>query len=114
MAKYLFILLLFPTLAVASEGPKGKYTKEKKINKSFTVTPNAALDVTNKYGTIYVTTWDQNQTVIDVVIKVSADKEEQLDKRLNSIDVDFNATSGKVSAVTRISNFSGKASMEIN
>ena len=114
IAKYLFILLLFPTLALASDGKKGKYTKEKKINKSYTVSPTATLDVTNKYGTIYVTTWDQNQTVIEVVIKVSADKEDQLDKRLNSIDVDFNATPARVSALTRIKNFSGKASMEIN
>jgi len=114
MAKYLFILLLLPILAMAN-GDTGRYSKEKKISKSYTVSPTAALDVTNRYGTVYVTTWDQNQTVIDVVIKVSADKEDQLDKRLNSIDVAFAATTAKVTAETRIGNFSGRnVSMEIN
>lgn len=108
------ILLLLPALALAGGGMKGKYTKEKKINKSFSVNATAALDVTNKYGTVYVTTWDQNQTVIDVVIKVTGDKQDQIDKRLSSIDVNFEATTAKVSAQTKIGNFSGKVSMEIN
>lgn len=115
---FLFVFML-PALAFANrEGngcTKGKITKEKKINKSFSVNNSAALDVNNKYGSIYVTTWDQNQTVIDVVIRVSGDKEELVNKRLNSIDVKFNATSALVSAWTEIGNFSGKnIFMEIN
>lgn len=112
--KITLLLLLAPALALAHGGHKGKYTKEKKISKTFNVSATAALDVTNKYGTVYVTTWDENQTVIDVVIKVTGDKQDQIDKRLNSIDVSFEATSSKVAAQTRIGNFSGKVSMEIN
>jgi hypothetical protein len=108
------LLLLLPFLATATETPKGKYSKEKKISKTFTVSANAALDVDNKYGTVYVTTWDQNQTVIDVVIKVTGDKQDQLDKRLNTIDVNFEASTSRVAATTKIGNFSGKVSMEIN
>jgi hypothetical protein len=112
--KYALMLLLIPSLASAG-GLKGKYSKEKKINKTYSVAPTALLDVNNQYGTIYVTTWDESQIVIDVVIKVSADKENLLDKRLNSIDVAFSGTNTKVTANTRIGNFSGgNVNMEIN
>ncbi|KOS05539.1 hypothetical protein AM493_05445 [Flavobacterium akiainvivens] len=112
--KITLLLLLAPMVALADGKHKGKYTKEKKISKSFNVSATAALDVANKYGAVYVTTWDQNQTAIDVVIKVSGDKQDQIDKRLNSIDVNFEATTAKVAAKTQIGNFSGKVSMEIN
>jgi hypothetical protein len=108
------LLLFAPAALFAGEGLKGKYLKEKKISKTFNVSATAALDVSNKYGTVYVTTWDQNQTVIDVVIKVSGNNEGHLEKRLNSIDVNFNATTAKVTAETKIGNYAGKASMEIN
>ncbi len=114
-------LLTLPALAFAGGdgdgcGPgKGKITKEKKISKSYAVNSNAALDVDNKFGSVYVTTWDENQTVIDVVIKVNGDKEDLVNKRINSIDVKFSATSGLVTAVTEIGNFSGRnVNIEIN
>jgi hypothetical protein len=94
---------------------KGKYTKEKKINKSYSVSPNAALAVKNKYGNVYVTTWDQNTTALDIVITVSGNDEDKVTKRLNSIDVDIDAAKDKVSATTTIGNFNGNnMSMEIN
>jgi len=93
----------------------GKYKKEKKYSKAYNVNSNAALKVTNQFGSIYVTTWDEDQTTIDVVVKVSADKEEIVNKRINSIDVKFDATKSFVSALTEIGNFSGKnVSFEIN
>ncbi|MCW4468922.1 hypothetical protein OGH69_08110 [Flavobacterium sp. MFBS3-15] len=115
----IFLLLLLPALAFAGgDGNcswKGKITKEKKISKSFAVNSNAALDVNNKFGSIYVTTWDENQTVIDVVIRVNGDKEDLVNKRLNSIDVNFIASKSLVSATTEIGNFSGRnINMEIN
>lgn len=110
----LIVLLLTPALMLAGDGCKGKYTKEKRISKAYIVNPNAGLDVVNKYGTVYVTTWDEDKTSIDVVIKVSADKTELVDKRINSINVDFEATKELVSARTKIGNFSGRVNMEIN
>ncbi len=114
----ILLLLALPALAFANgDGDgcwKGKITKEKKISKSYVVNNNAALNVTNKYGTVYVTTWDENQTVIDVVIKVNGDKEELVTRRLNSIDINFEATTALVRAKTIIGNFSGNVNMEIN
>ncbi|OYQ45559.1 hypothetical protein CHU92_01900 [Flavobacterium cyanobacteriorum] len=111
----MLLLLLLPALASAVE-LKGKYKKEKNIRKSYQVNSNAALDINNKYGTVYVATWDQNITEIDITIKVAGDDEKQVTQRINSIDVSFSATKALVTAVTKIGNLTcnSNISMEIN
>lgn len=112
--KLLFVLLLLPAVSSAGIG-KGKYTKEKKINKSYVVNGNAGTSVANKYGNIFITTWDENRTEIDVLIKVSGNDEDDVTKRLNGIDVDFSATKALVTAKTIIENFRGRnTNIEIN
>ena len=113
--KYLLVLFILPAFVMAGE-LKGKYKKEKAIRKSYSVNNNAALDIDNKYGNVFVTTWDQNTTEIDVVIRVAGDDEKQVTARINSIDVAFSATKALVAATTKIGNVScsGNISMEIN
>jgi hypothetical protein len=112
--KFLVLLLLLPVSSIAS-GPQGKYKKERKINKLYNVSPAAQLNVDNQYGNVYVTTWDKNQTAIDVVITVTGNDEEIVTKRFNSIDVNFNAVQNSISADTEIKNIScNNVSMEIN
>ncbi len=109
------LLLLIPVSVFSGEIKKGKYTKEKKIHKAYIVNSNAMLDVANKFGNIYVTTWDEDKTDINVVITVSGNNEEKVDKRLNSIDVEFNAFKHNIGAVTKIGSGSyNNTSMEIN
>jgi hypothetical protein len=112
--KTLLILMLFPGIALAATG-KGKFTKQKKISKSYAVNANAGLNVASKYGNVYITTWDEDRTEIEVLITISGDHEDDVTKRLNGIDVDFEASRTLVAAKTRIENFKGKRiSMEIN
>lgn len=114
IVNYLLLLLLLPTMASAAI-VKGKYTKERKISKSYTVNNNAGLQVANKYGNVVVTTWDQDRTEIEVVITVGGNKQEDVEKRINSIDVEFDATKQLVKASTKIGSFRGRnISMEIN
>jgi hypothetical protein len=102
---YLLLLLLAPTLVIASNDKfKGKYTKEKKINKEFTVNPNAGLRVNNSYGNIDIVTWNENKTVIEVTIKTNGDDEERVKKRLEEITVDFTANGSLVTAITNFGN----------
>lgn len=109
------LLLLFPCIAMAGDGLKGKYTKEKKITKAYYVNADAGLNVDNQFGSIYVTTWDEDKTQIDVVIKVSGNNEEKVDKKLASIDVDIEALKSMVSAKTRLGNVGGNGlTFEIN
>lgn len=111
--KYALILFLMPSLLFAGE-IKGKYKREKTIKKAYAVNSNAMLDVNNKYGSIFVTTWDQNTTEIDVVITVAGNNESQVTKRFNDTDVAFSATKALVTAKTKVGSSGGNVSMEIN
>lgn len=111
--KLTLLFLLLP-VGLSASIVKGKYTKEKKIEKGFAVNSNAGLQVGNKFGNIAITTWDQDRTEIEVVITVSGNNEDDVVKRLNSIDVEFDATKALVTAMTRFGNAKGKSSMEIN
>ncbi len=102
--KILFIVLFLPAFAVANNGiNKGKHTKEKTINKEFTVNADAKLEVDNSYGNIDIITWNENRTVIEVKIKTNGNDEEKVQKRLDDITVDFQSSSSLVSARTLFS-----------
>ena len=112
--RFLLILLMLPAVTMAGTD-KGKYTKEKKISKTFSVNANAGTTISNRYGSVYITTWDENRTEIDVLIKVSSNDEDNATKRINGIDVEFSATKASVTAKTVIENFKGRnVNMEIN
>ena len=99
--KMLFVLLLVPAIGFAGNDLDGRYTKEKKISKSFKVSPNALLQVSNSYGNVDVTTWDQNRIEIEVVIKTNGNDEEKVIQKLRDIDVAFSSSPSLVSAKTQ-------------
>jgi hypothetical protein len=102
--KSLIILLLLPAVAVAGNNDKfkGKYTKEKKLSKEYTVNANAGLRIDNTYGNLDIVTWGQNRTVIEVTITTNGNNEEKVQKRLDDIDVEFSGNGSLVSAKTKI------------
>ncbi|MDC7996199.1 hypothetical protein [Altibacter sp. HG106] len=99
--KILITLILLPLMAGAHNDKfKGKYTKEKTLNKEYTVNANAGLEVTNSYGNIDIVTWNQNRTVIEVRIQTNGDNEEKVQKKLDDIDVEFSGNGTLVTAKT--------------
>ncbi len=100
--KILFILLVVPVMAFATDKGKGKYEKSKSIKKEYSVDSDALLRIDNKYGNVDVTSWNKNQVVIEVKITVSGNNEEKVIKRLSMIDVKFDASRGEVYAKTVI------------
>lgn len=122
--KIAFIGLIIPQLMFGAHDPdfKGKHTKEKTIKKEFNVNANALLKVDNSYGNLYITTWNENRTVIEVHIKTNSNNEEKAQKKLDQITVDFEASSSVVSAKTKFEKSgwnwnwgnNGNVSMEIN
>ena len=97
----LFLLTLLPAMVVANNGKlKGKYTKEKKIHKEYTVNANAGFQLDNSFGNVTISTWNENRTVIDVVITTNGNNEAKVTERLNDITVAFTANGSKVSATT--------------
>lgn len=97
----LLVLLVLPILLSASDGKlKGKYTKEKTIKKEFDVNADALLKVNNSYGNLNITSWNENRVVIEIHIKTNGNNEEKVQKKLDGISVDFDASSSMVSART--------------
>lgn len=103
------IVVLFTTLlslyqVQANNDPdwNGKYTKEKKITREFKVDPNALLEIHNSYGNLYITSWNENRTVIEVTIKTNSNNESKAQKKLDEIDVRFENSPSAVMARTII------------
>ncbi|WP_340198896.1 hypothetical protein [Ascidiimonas sp. W6] len=100
----LFIIFLcLPNSIFAGNGHTGKYTKEKKIKKEYQVDAKAMLKIDNSYGNLYMTTWNEDRVVIEVHIKTNGNNEEKVKKKLDEIDVIFEANNSMVSAKTAFS-----------
>ena len=83
-----------------SSGFNGKHSKEKKVSKEFKVAPDALLKITNSYGNIDISTWDQNTVKIEVFIKTNGNDAKKVQEKLDEINIEFNQTSAGVSAKT--------------
>lgn len=93
-------LFLFPLFIYANDGQSRKYTKEKTIKKEFKVNSGATLKVDNSYGNLNITTWNENRIVIEVHITTSGRDEEVVQRKLDNINVEFEASPNMVSAET--------------
>ena len=86
------LMVLAPlTLSAGKDKLGGKYTKEKTIKKEFAVNSNALLKISNSYGNLNLTSWNEDRIVIEVQIKTNGNNEERVQERLNEIDVDFHS-----------------------
>lgn len=101
---YKYVTVLFfiaPMILAANDGKlRGKYSKEKTIKKEYNVNSNALLKVINSYGNLNVISWEENRILIEVHIKTSGNNEEKVQKKLDDITVDFEASNEMVSAKT--------------
>ena len=113
----IILFLLIPFLGFSNDDTF--ITKQKNIKKTYIVNSNAGIDIDNKYGSISVSTWDEDKIDLDITIKVNGPNENWVNERLNSIDVNITALKGLVSAVTNLGNSTLKSkgsnnSFEIN
>ncbi len=102
--KLFLLVLFFPAVSFANCDHNGKHTKEKKISKEFSVSPNGILKIDNSYGNIDISTWDQDKIIINVFIKTNGNNAEEVQKKLDHINVEFNQKGDEVSAVTYFEN----------
>lgn len=113
----ILLVLLIPFLGFANDDLT--YSKQRSINKIYVVNSDAGINIDNSYGTIFVTTWDQEKIGIDIVIKVSGDSEKWVNQKLAEIDVNFIALKSMITAKTVFENVNTKGngrnnSFEIN
>ncbi len=120
MRKHYNILILFILIPFLGFSNDDTYvSKQKSIKKTYIVNSNAGIDIDNKYGSISVSTWDEDKIDIDITIKVTGGNENWVNEKLNSIDVDITALKSMVTAVTNIGSSTLKSkgssnSFEIN
>ncbi len=80
---------------------------KKEFHREKTPTDNTTLKVINKFGAVVTETWDQNNIVIDVTVKVENSSEEKARKLLEMITVEFTEEGANLTAETIFSdNFS--------
>ena len=106
----LFLLIAVPAMVSANDNcSKGKYTKEKKIKKEYSVNADARLKIDNSYGNVNVVSWSQNTVVIEVFIKTNGNDEDKVQDKLDEIDVNFSGNSSFVSAETTFNRSKGRS-----
>ncbi|WP_146104873.1 hypothetical protein [Polaribacter gangjinensis] len=101
MYKITLLLLLIPSILFATIDEL-RHEKTKKINKEFSVSKNANLQLLNKYGNVSITSWNENKIAIEVVITVKGNDLDRVENRIANILVEFKASSDKVFAKTII------------
>ncbi len=105
--KNLFLSLLligfFAPATYADTGlPTVKEEFTKTIKKSFNISSDGNVALTNKYGRINLTTWNKNEVKIDVTITVKTRNESTANDIFDRINVDFSNTGSSVRAETTI------------
>ena len=100
--KITLLFFLIPLISFANGDKKKKHEKSKTISKKFNVNSSATVDISNKYGNVYVTTWDKNSVEFEIKITVKGDNADKVERKLDDIDVVFDASSSFVEAKTII------------
>ncbi len=98
--KLALILFLIPLVSFANNDTGKKHEKSRTIKKEYSVSSDAIVGISNKYGNINVITWNKNRVEITVKITVKGNDLSVVEKKLRNINVDFNANSSMVSAKT--------------
>ena len=84
------VLLVAPLVLMANDGKiKGKHTREKTIKKEFNVNSDALLKVSNSYGNLNITSWNENRVLIEVHIKTNGNNLDKVQKKIGRYHCGF-------------------------
>lgn len=96
-------LLLLTQLPLGAHAtPRVVQDFEKKYSETFTVNGEGSVRLENRYGEIRVETWERNEVLIDVLIRVTANDQEDADDTFDRIRIDFVSSGNSASASTSI------------
>ncbi|MFH0866861.1 MAG: hypothetical protein V1904_11750 [Bacteroidota bacterium] len=91
----LFTALFFYTTLFAQP-----YERTKSLMKSFVVTKDCSVQISNKYGDVQIVPWDKDSVKFEINVKVVNKKEDDAIKKINNIDFSFTSTPYYVIAKT--------------
>lgn len=105
MLKYnILFLLLLPVIALAD---KGDAEFKKTIEKNFTVSNGATVEILNKYGRIVLRTWNKNEVKATIVVTGYGKSTSEAEDIAGMVDVESSNSSGAVKLVTSYNPRSG-------
>ena len=95
---YNIILLIgfiaLASTAIANEEPKVE--KKKTYSKSYPVSSNDKISLSNQFGEMKIMTWDKNEVKVDVSITAKADDDKRAQEILDKITIEDGKGSGGV------------------
>lgn len=80
----------------------GFQQQSKKVYRELEVNSDVTVEIENQFGALTISSWDQNQVVIEVQITVKGTNEKRLKEKLDAIDIDFSLSPEFISARTVI------------
>ncbi len=99
--KIAFLFLLVPLVSFGTKETTPKHEKSKTVKKEYSVSSDATVDISNKYGNVNIITWDKNKVEITVEITVKGNDLSTVEKKLRNIHIEFNSNANLVSAKTK-------------
>jgi hypothetical protein len=91
----LFLIFISPFII------KGQsYSEKRTFQRSFPVTKEMTLEITNKYGTIHLTNWNKDSVSIKADIEAFASNQSRLGKMFEGININFSQSSYYIIAET--------------
>ncbi len=112
--KIIGITLMFSLLFGSVQATTNKIL-EKEYQESFNVNEDAVLVVENKYGDVFLTSWDKKEIKIDVIVRVEAQSSRsKATEVFENIEIDINGGENLVKAITHFPSFNNSGSMQIN
>lgn len=99
--RFYFKLAFLLAMVLAVEVVYGQtYQKEKTVNRSFKLSDETEIEVSNKYGDVHIVPWDKDSVRFEIKLKVITNKETKLDKSFDYVDFEFKATKYYIIAQT--------------
>ena len=100
--KKLLLSLIITLAATTIWAKQEKFTRE--INKDFSVSADAFLQITNKYGNVNIIEGNEGKIVFKIEITGKGDTDEIAKQYAEQVNIDFSASNNRVTATTRIPN----------
>jgi len=91
----MLLLMFLASVTLAEE-------QKKTFHEEYDVKADAELIISNEYGNVIIETWDKNQVVIDIIIKVEGKSDSKAKEVLDKIVINFNGSPSEVKVETSI------------
>ncbi len=109
------ITLVFSVFALNVYASPEDEILEKEYQENFQVNENAKLVVENKFGDVFLTSWDKNEIKIDVIVTVESNSiSSKISRFFEDIEIKINGNENLVEAITDMPSFKSTGKIDIS